>query len=271
MFECSRARASACAPQEVAACSCWRMCVRAPVCATIMCVFVCVCVCVRACVCVCSCLCVCARACICVCVRVCVCVFVFVAVSVCLWFECIVYSLVHARQYLCVSLVRCFDLIGLTPVRVSATVVSATVVSEQYLLGLLCLVRVSFCHIMCNCVVHPYCPPRLSSCYYSRAPRARPVTCIIMQKNGAGMTTSYTARWDSKKDGARVTSPLARLPARVRASVGCTHTRRRAHTHTHTYCPHARADMVRVPWENAEMHCIVSVFGLAIEPSREAY
>eukprot|EP00500_Bicosoecida_sp_ms1_P002962 CAMPEP_0203814920 /NCGR_PEP_ID=MMETSP0115-20131106/6777_1 /ASSEMBLY_ACC=CAM_ASM_000227 /TAXON_ID=33651 /ORGANISM="Bicosoecid sp, Strain ms1" /LENGTH=122 /DNA_ID=CAMNT_0050723805 /DNA_START=24 /DNA_END=392 /DNA_ORIENTATION=- len=52
------------------------------------------------------------------------------------------------------------------------------------------------------------------------------VTCIIMQKNGAGLHTTATTFWDVKKDG---------------------------------FC--------KVPWENSTMHCIVTVYGLAIEPS----
>eukprot|EP00929_Paragymnodinium_shiwhaense_P075329 TRINITY_DN38506_c0_g1_i1.p1 TRINITY_DN38506_c0_g1~~TRINITY_DN38506_c0_g1_i1.p1 ORF type:complete len:122 (+),score=21.89 TRINITY_DN38506_c0_g1_i1:45-410(+) len=59
------------------------------------------------------------------------------------------------------------------------------------------------------------------------------VTCIIMQKNGAGLYTTATTYWDTKKDG-----------------------------------------MCKVPWENSTMHCIVTVYGVAIAPSMssgEAY
>ncbi|KAJ8009562.1 hypothetical protein DPEC_G00090170 [Dallia pectoralis] len=49
------------------------------------------------------------------------------------------------------------------------------------------------------------------------------VTCIIMQKNGAGLQTASSCFWDNTTDGS------------------CT-----------------------VRWENESMHCIVSVFGLAI-------
>lgn len=47
-----------------------------------------------------------------------------------------------------------------------------------------------------------------------------------MQKNGAGLYTTATTFWDTKKDG-----------------------------------------MCKVPWENSTMHCIVTVYGLAISPS----
>jgi dynein light chain Tctex-type 1 len=49
------------------------------------------------------------------------------------------------------------------------------------------------------------------------------VTCIICQKNGAGMNTAATCFWDTNKDG---------------------------------HC--------KYPWENSTMHCIVTVFGMAI-------
>eukprot|EP01029_Cantina_marsupialis_P029402 TRINITY_DN780264_c0_g1_i1.p1 TRINITY_DN780264_c0_g1~~TRINITY_DN780264_c0_g1_i1.p1 ORF type:complete len:120 (-),score=20.02 TRINITY_DN780264_c0_g1_i1:184-543(-) len=52
------------------------------------------------------------------------------------------------------------------------------------------------------------------------------VSCIIMQKTGAGAHTASTCYWDMKRDG---------------------------------YC--------KVPWENNTMHCIVIVYGLAIDPS----
>jgi dynein light chain Tctex-type 1 len=49
------------------------------------------------------------------------------------------------------------------------------------------------------------------------------ITCIIMQKNGAGLNTSVSMKWDAAKDG---------------------------------FC--------KVPWQNATMHCIVTVFGLSV-------
>ncbi|KAG5180135.1 flagellar inner arm dynein light chain Tctex1 [Tribonema minus] len=49
------------------------------------------------------------------------------------------------------------------------------------------------------------------------------ITCIIMQKNGAGLNTSATMFWDPEKDN---------------------------------YC--------QVPWENQNMHCIVTVYGCAV-------
>jgi len=74
------------------------------------------------------------------------------------------------------------------------------------------------------------------------------VTCIIMQKNGAGLHTTATTYWDTKKDGAWF------------ASVGSLGGE-----------AHLLASLVpgfcKVPWENSTMHCIVTVYGLAIEPS----
>ena len=49
------------------------------------------------------------------------------------------------------------------------------------------------------------------------------ITCIIMQKNGAGMHTAAATYWDGAKDRS------------------CT-----------------------VPWENATMHAIVTVYGLGV-------
>lgn len=49
------------------------------------------------------------------------------------------------------------------------------------------------------------------------------ITSIIMQKNGAGMTTSTSMHWDAGKDG---------------------------------YC--------KIPWQNATMHCVVSIFGASV-------
>jgi len=49
------------------------------------------------------------------------------------------------------------------------------------------------------------------------------VTCIIMQKNGAGLNTSYSTYWDTGKDG---------------------------------YC--------KIPWQNATMHCIVTIYGICV-------
>uniref|UniRef100_A0A6U1NWB1 Dynein light chain n=1 Tax=Fibrocapsa japonica TaxID=94617 RepID=A0A6U1NWB1_9STRA len=49
------------------------------------------------------------------------------------------------------------------------------------------------------------------------------VTCIIMQKNGAGMNTTASMFWDTTKDG-----------------------------------------LCKVYWENHTIHCIVTVFGLAV-------
>jgi len=49
------------------------------------------------------------------------------------------------------------------------------------------------------------------------------ITCVIMQKNGAGLITSSSMFWDSSKDG-----------------------------------------LCKVPWQNATMHCIVTVYGVSV-------
>lgn len=53
------------------------------------------------------------------------------------------------------------------------------------------------------------------------------VSCVTMQKNGAGMHTAASCFWDAASDG---------------------------------YC--------RVSYENEDMHVIVTVFGMAVAPSR---
>eukprot|EP00953_Heterococcus_sp_UTEX-ZZ885_P036660 18867-Heterococcus_DN1.PRE.3 len=49
------------------------------------------------------------------------------------------------------------------------------------------------------------------------------ITCIIMQKNGAGLNTAASMYWDTEKD-----------------------------------------NQCEVPWENQNMHCIVTVYGCAV-------
>ncbi len=49
------------------------------------------------------------------------------------------------------------------------------------------------------------------------------ITCIIMQKTGAGLTTAVSMHWDAKKDGS-----------------------------------------CKIPWQNSTMHCIVTVYGVAV-------
>ena len=48
-------------------------------------------------------------------------------------------------------------------------------------------------------------------------------TCIIMQKNGAGLDTGAALFWDNSKDG-----------------------------------------LVCIPWENSEMHVVITIFGTAL-------
>ena len=49
------------------------------------------------------------------------------------------------------------------------------------------------------------------------------ITCVIMQKTGAGVNSSTSMHWDASKDG-----------------------------------------LCKVPWQNATMHCIVTVYGLSV-------
>jgi dynein light chain Tctex-type 1 len=63
----------------------------------------------------------------------------------------------------------------------------------------------------------------LKELYALNRPFKYAITCIIMQKNGAGLNTSASMHWDATKDG---------------------------------FC--------RVPWQNATMHCLVTVYGLSV-------
>lgn len=67
----------------------------------------------------------------------------------------------------------------------------------------------------------------VDSCLKNLVDMERPfkyiITCIIMQKNGAGMDAAASMFWDNGKDGCTV-----------------------------------------VPWENSTMHCVVTVYGLAL-------
>lgn len=47
-----------------------------------------------------------------------------------------------------------------------------------------------------------------------------PVTCVIMQKNGAGLHTASSAWWDNSTDGACDISPLER-GKELRVNVQC--------------------------------------------------
>ena len=66
----------------------------------------------------------------------------------------------------------------------------------------------------------------VTSCLKELQALARPfkyiITCVIMQKTGAGVNSSTSMHWDASKDG-----------------------------------------LCKVPWQNATMHCIVTVYGLS--------
>jgi dynein light chain Tctex-type 1 len=82
------------------------------------------------------------------------------------------------------------------------------------------------------------------------------VTCIIMQKNGAGMHTAAAAFWDTRKDGACCSFSIHFKLAIVFVTAPFFLT---------------TLGMCKVPWENATMHCIVTVFGLAVSPSAQTH
>ena len=67
----------------------------------------------------------------------------------------------------------------------------------------------------------------VTSCLKELQALARPfkyiITCVIMQKTGAGLNSSTSMHWDASKDG-----------------------------------------LCKVPWQNATMHCIVTVYGLSV-------
>ena len=65
------------------------------------------------------------------------------------------------------------------------------------------------------------------------------VTCVIMQKNGAGLHTASSCYWDNSTDGEISVTMIMIILSCMSGS--CT-----------------------VRWENKTMYCIVSVFGLAI-------
>ena len=206
--------------------------------------FMCVCVCV----CVCECVCVCARACVRACVRVCVYVRACVCVCVCV---CVFVCLLCVFVRVLTVLVFPTCVFSLFP-----RFFAISVHSRWQGFSVCWFFRGSCCR--CNAssssFAYPVFPARLAGSQHRTHALARPVTCIIMQKNGAGMTTSYTARWDSKKDGvchrAAAAAPF----------------------------PSARERALNPPLMRACRHCSCAVgergdalFGLAIEPSREAY
>lgn len=89
------------------------------------------------------------------------------------------------------------------------------------------------------------------------------VTCIIMQKNGAGLQTASACFWDNSTDGKMSHyiientvlnyHTLGKLQARIHRWRWCLFT---INLHLTGSCA--------VRWENKSMYCIVSVFGLAI-------
>lgn len=94
------------------------------------------------------------------------------------------------------------------------------------------------------------------------------VTCIIMQKNGAGLHTSAGAFWDGRKDGSFGGAAGARVEGPAAAAAAALREGRRTPTPLPNRAPPCPfAGIVKVPWENASMHCIVTIFGLAIAPS----
>ncbi|XP_024538374.1 dynein light chain Tctex-type 1, partial [Selaginella moellendorffii] len=66
------------------------------------------------------------------------------------------------------------------------------------------------------------------------------VTCLIMQKNGAGMVTATSCFWDTAADGRHIPRIFPELNTPVRTG------------------------SKTIRWENKTMYCIVTVFGLQI-------
>lgn len=75
------------------------------------------------------------------------------------------------------------------------------------------------------------------------------VTCVIMQKNGAGLHTASSCFWDSNTDG-KVGFPGLGVPTPTAPAL--------------TPSPLPPTGSCTVRWENKTMYCIVSAFGLSI-------
>ena len=123
------------------------------------------------------------------------------------------------------------------------------------------------------------------------------VTCIIMQKNGAGLTTTATCFWDQMSDGAcsvtlwRVPgrSVLQRTPRPGDCSacslvsavcspglaprffsfflpVASLFVLFTAHVGFPLPVPRCLAGVCTIPWENDTMHAVITVYALALGP-----
>ena len=78
------------------------------------------------------------------------------------------------------------------------------------------------------------------------------VTCVVMQKSGAGLHTATSCFWDNTTDGSR-----RRIELRPTASPKATARRR--------VSPVPRvAGSATLRWENKSMYCIVTVFALSL-------
>ena len=77
-----------------------------------------------------------------------------------------------------------------------------------------------------------------------------------MQKNGAGLDTGTALFWDNAKDGLVCTPPAwPRFFSSAAAAARAARRRRR---------PRPRPRCVGIPWENSEMHVVITIFGTAL-------
>lgn len=101
------------------------------------------------------------------------------------------------------------------------------------------------------------------------------VTCVIMQKNGAGLHTASSCFWDNSTDGKnhlyKWSCPhhgskypklqVYMLSSSSSFSVGCDKKKARVLSTIYSFWP---TGSCTIRWENKTMYCIVTVFGLAI-------
>lgn len=92
-----------------------------------------------------------------------------------------------------------------------------------------------------------------------------PVTCIILQKNGAGLHTASSCFWDNSTDG----KTYCKTGQAFHISFFFFNAKRTKSKHNREiafnetdFCFSTGSCKVR--WENKTIYCIVSVFGLAI-------
>ena len=98
--------------------------------------------------------------------------------------------------------------------------------------------------LLVACLGRAACLLSLLSCQGSPCPASAAVTCVIMQKKGAGFHEASSCYWDSAND--RTSLSLSFLLALV------------------PLLTLLRAVSYSYRWENKSMHCITSVFAISL-------